>query len=87
MEENIKEETCMKNFNFKANKPLGILILVSSICFLSSQFVFITDPMKCFLTGMGVTGYCIGMYAMSHDISKIRSWKKQLFKNILRLEK
>jgi len=77
----------MRNFNFKSNKPLGILILVSSICFFSSQFDFVPDTMKCFLTGMGATGYCIGMYAISHDISKIRNWKKRLFKNILRLEK
>lgn len=60
----------------KVNKYMVLGLLISSIKYL----VDIPDALACFSTGMGITLLIFGLYAMSHDISKFKNWKRNLLK-------
>ena len=56
---------------------LGLLII--SIKYL----INIPNALACFSTGMGIVLLIFGLYAMNHDITKLKDWKKNLVKRYL----
>lgn len=58
----------------KINKYMVLGLLISSIKYL----IDIPDALACFSTGMGIILLIFGIYAMNHDISRFRNWKRSL---------
>ena len=55
---------------------LGLLII-------SIKYIIeIPDAIACFSTGMGIALLGFGLYAMNHDIIKLKNWKRNFIKNI-----
>lgn len=40
------------------------------------------DALACFSTGMGIVLLLFGLYAMNHDISKFKTWKRNFIKGL-----
>lgn len=60
----------------KINKYIVFGLLISSVKYL----IDIPETLSCFMTGMGITLLIFGFGVMAHDISKFKTWKRNLFK-------
>ncbi len=69
----------MKNKIYKTNSALMIAVTASFIYFVIGRFVNIHDFFRGFLVGISIVGYCVGIYGMSHDLSKLKEFKQALF--------
>ena len=61
------------------NKYMVLGLLIISIKYL----INIPNALACFSTGMGIVLLIFGLYAMNHDITKLKDWKKNLVKRYL----
>ncbi|NLJ78995.1 MAG: hypothetical protein GX329_06510 [Tissierellia bacterium] len=63
----------------RVNKYMVLGLLIISIKYL----INIPNALACFSTGMGIVLLIFGLYAMNHDITKLKDWKKNLVKRYL----
>ena len=69
--------------NNKMNKYIIWGLLINSLSIVIKQFIEIPDVIACFATGMGLSLLIFGLYAMNHDVSKLKNWKKNLVKRFI----
>jgi hypothetical protein len=69
----------MKNNNFKPNRALLIAVTATFLYSVVGRFVNIHDFFRGFLVGISIVGYSVGIYGMSHDLSKLKEFKQGLF--------
>lgn len=62
----------------KVNKYMVLGLLINSIKYL----IDFPDALACFSTGMGIVLLLFGLYAMNHDISKFKTWKRNFIKGL-----
>lgn len=60
---------------------IGLLLIAINLS--SNQFNFLPDIINGFCLGAGTALTLMGMYAYTHDISKIRNYKIRLIKRCL----
>jgi len=56
-------------------------LLINGIIITIKYFIVIPDALACFVMGIGFSLLCFGIYAMSHDVRKLKTWKRNLLKN------
>jgi hypothetical protein len=58
-------------------------LLINSISIGIKHFIEIPDAIACFGTGIGLSLLVFGIYAMNHDVTKFKSWKRNLLKGFM----
>ncbi|GAA4057471.1 hypothetical protein [Amphibacillus indicireducens] len=67
--------------NNKMNKYLLLGLLINSLLLILKRFIDIPDSVAGFGTGLGLSLLIFGIYAMNHDITKLKNWKRYLLKD------
>ena len=73
----------LNQFMKNLNNYLKIGILFNVIFLVSNSFNLLPEFAKGFCVGLSIVFILLGLYAQGHDISKIRSYKKNIFKRII----
>lgn len=63
----------------KRNK-VNIYIVLGLLIISIKHIIEIPDEFGCFSTGMGILLFVFGLYAMNHDLTKIKNLKRNFIK-------
>lgn len=67
----------------KCNNYIKFGIFLNGICLLGNHINLLPEFIKGFCIGLSLILILIGMYSENHDISKLRDYKKMLFRTLL----
>lgn len=70
--------------NNKMSKYVILGMLINSIVISAKQLANIPDGISGFGMGLGIGLEIFGLYSMNHDIAKIKSFKKNLIKKLVK---
>jgi len=68
--------------NSKMNKFIIWGLLINSFYTGIKQFTAIPDSISCFVIGVGASLLVFGIYTTNHDITKLKTWKRNLLKGL-----
>lgn len=66
------------------NKFLRIGALFWVLFLFTKNILNVPEVVSGFLIGISIAGYIVGIYGVHHDASKLKEWKKSLFKRLCR---
>ncbi|MDR7856719.1 hypothetical protein [Tissierella sp.] len=66
------------------NKYIIWGLLINSITMSLKYFIEVPDGISCFGMGVGIAMIIFGAYSMKHDTTKIRDFKRNLFKKFIK---
>ncbi len=70
--------------NNKMSKYVILGMLINSIVISAKQLANIPDGISGFGMGLGIGLEIFGLYSMNHDIAKIKNFKKNLIKKLVK---
>ncbi len=70
--------------NNKINKYIIWGSLINTITLSSKQFTEVPEGLSCFAMGAGVALMIFGLYSMNHDTTKIKDFKRNLVKKLIK---
>lgn len=68
----------------KMNKYMGCGLLINSIIMTTKHIIEIPEIVACFGMGIGISLLILGIYVMNHDITKVKNFKRNLIKKLIK---
>lgn len=68
----------------KLNNYICIGLFFNSLWLVSNRFIVLPEFINGLCVGIALSFMLLGIYAENHDISKLKNYKKALFRKVLR---